>query len=101
MASGQPTDGQIDRLVQCEPVRAVLNGVGVGATLDAATIALLAGLRNATARQVASSRKSVKLSKRHRGLDLAVRQMTLDKSVAHRTTHRAAGAAQFACAGVQ
>jgi hypothetical protein len=46
-SDGQPTDPQIQRLMQAETVKAVLDGAAVGATLDPDTIALLAGLRSA------------------------------------------------------
>jgi hypothetical protein len=46
LANGPPSDPQIDRLRKSEAVQAVLAGTGVGATLDTAAIALLAGLRN-------------------------------------------------------
>jgi hypothetical protein len=43
----QPLNPQISRLAQSEEVRAVLDGIGVGATLSPEVIAQLAGLRNA------------------------------------------------------
>jgi hypothetical protein len=47
LATAAPADSELDRLLQSEPVKDVLDGTGVGVTLDPETISLLAGLRSA------------------------------------------------------